>query len=224
MNRKDNLAAVPREVRAASRSTGDRSASMPLPFPGLDAPVILDSAAVLRNHSVEPAAVAEPVQESAQRVIEELPPTVQTNIEELSPTAQTDIEELPPAASPLIRRIDLYISRTGPLAFPERGDYRVVLQLSIGSSIRQSSILIPYGKAPASWESWSRWFKPFLGIRADEAMSVLYYDAEWVSDHRDRLLRKTIEPSTREETLFPATSFWRRDALIESSDIHIRLS
>ncbi len=206
MSLKDNRAACSAQEGFIAPSVCSASAVeaflAPPPFPGLDAPIALDMAVAEAYSQPAPAAG------TASR-----PP--------FRPKA---LEEEHSAPGRRIRCIDLFITRTGPLVDPERGDYRVVLHLCFGSSIRQASVLIPYAKAPRSWDAWSRWFQPFVGVRSDEAMSVLYYDAEWISDHRDRLLRKTLEPSSQEGTLFPATAFWRRNALIETSDIHIRLS
>ncbi|OXM14027.1 hypothetical protein [Paenibacillus herberti] len=123
-----------------------------------------------------------------------------------------------------IRRIDLFISRTGSMSIRGSGDYLVALHIYAGSSLYRSVVTMPYSEAPSDWESWGSWFNSFVGVPSDEAMSVLYYDAEWISDQRDRMLRKALEPASREPMPFPATAFWRRNYLIESSDIHIQLS
>ncbi|MCM3748428.1 hypothetical protein M3223_13840 [Paenibacillus pasadenensis] len=123
-----------------------------------------------------------------------------------------------------IRRMDLFISRTGTMSIAGSSDYLVALHIYAGSSLCRAVVTMPYSEAPSDWESWSSWFHSFVGVPSDEAMSVLYYDAEWISDHRDRLLRKALEPTSREAMPFPATAFWRRHNLIESSDIHIQFS
>ncbi|MGN7456645.1 hypothetical protein ACTHPH_17710 [Paenibacillus pasadenensis] len=132
--------------------------------------------------------------------------------------------EEPLAPDRRIRRIDLFISRTTAMLAGGSGDYLVALHLYAGSSLHRAVVTMSYSEAPADWQSWSGWFQSFVGVPSDEVMSVLYYDAEWISDHRDRLLRKALEPGSREAMPFPATAFWRRHYLIESSDIHIQHS
>ncbi|QJC53642.1 hypothetical protein HGI30_20325 [Paenibacillus albicereus] len=134
------------------------------------------------------------------------------------------IGQEPLAPDRRIRRIDLFISRTAAMLASGSGDYLVALHLYAGSSLHRAVVTMSYSEAPSDWQSWSSWFQAFVGVPSDEAMSVLYYDAEWISDHRDRLLRKALEPSSREAMPFPATAFWRRHHLIESSDIHIQHS
>lgn len=116
-----------------------------------------------------------------------------------------------------IRKADLFIWR-------HVNGFRVDFHLNCGSSYCRSTTELRFDDSPVDWQLWGEWFRRFLGKTCGEALRELEQDANLRSDRRSMLLIQATAPYTREEKLFPATSFWTETSLLEDCDIYIRVA